>query len=165
MIISPLLSTVRAGGKNPLIYASTNSSQVFTDPPNNESNHVAATSLSEKGEELQLDYLWSHPIQLDRVGHPHESAHMLSGIFRGLICELVFLHHGNQCWLQLKIVYFNCRLSYCRVLLLDNKPPKVFHIIRALISLYFFFFWNILQSVSLIRHISGFYTGGPSQIL
>ena len=43
---------VRAGGKNLLIYASTNSSQVFIDPTGNESNHVAATSLSEKGEEL-----------------------------------------------------------------------------------------------------------------
>ena len=37
-----------------LIYASTNSSQVFTDPTGNESNHVAAKSLSEKGKSCSL---------------------------------------------------------------------------------------------------------------
>ena len=43
---------------------------------------------------------------------------------------------------------------------------KVLHSIRALISLYFlFFFWNILESFSLICHISGFCIGNFSQIL
>ena len=37
-----------------LIYASTNSSQVFTNPTDNESNQVAATSLSEKGKSYSL---------------------------------------------------------------------------------------------------------------
>ena len=37
-----------------LIYASTNSFQVFTDPTGKESNHVAATSLNEHGKSCSL---------------------------------------------------------------------------------------------------------------
>ena len=37
-----------------LIKVMTNSSQLFTDPTGNESNHVVATSLSEKGKSYNL---------------------------------------------------------------------------------------------------------------
>ena len=37
-----------------LMYASTNSSQVFTDPTSNKSNHVVVVSLSENGKSCNL---------------------------------------------------------------------------------------------------------------
>ena len=48
-MISLLLSVVRDGGKNLLRNAYTNSSHVSTDPYGNDSYHMAAISLKEKG--------------------------------------------------------------------------------------------------------------------
>ena len=48
-MISLLLSDVRDGGKTLPRYASTGSSHVSTEPYGNDSYHVAAISLKEKG--------------------------------------------------------------------------------------------------------------------
>ena len=48
-MISLLLSEVRDGGKNLPKYTSTSSSQVSTKPYGNDSYHVVAISLKEKG--------------------------------------------------------------------------------------------------------------------
>ena len=53
-IISPLLSKVRARGKNLLKYASTSSSQLLTDPYGRDSNQLAAMSLRENGNNNSL---------------------------------------------------------------------------------------------------------------
>ena len=145
--------------------AEPHSSQVFIDPTGNESNHVVAIFLNEKGKSCSLITSGLTPFSLIVLAILMNLP-ICSWIFRGVTCELVLLHHSNQCWFQLKIICFNCRLSYCIVFLLDNRPPKVLHSIRPLISLYFFFFfWNSLQSFSLICHISGLCTDDCSQIL
>ena len=53
-MISLLLSYVRDGGKNLPKYASTSSSHVSNEPYGNDSYHVAAISLKEKGKKCSF---------------------------------------------------------------------------------------------------------------